>query len=88
MMSLENISKIAVVGAGTMGQGIAQISALAGYDVVLYDLSESALKKAETIIDSNLSKGIDRGKLSQVRRLKHWLGLLIPKMMSLLLQTL
>ena len=68
MMSLENISKIAVVGAGTMGQGIAQISALAGYDVVLYDLSESALKKAETIIDSNLSKGIDRGKLSQSQK--------------------
>lgn len=65
MMTLEDISKIAVVGAGTMGQGIAQISAMAGYEVVLYDLNSTALENASAIIDSNLSKGIDRGKLTQ-----------------------
>lgn len=65
-MTLEEISKIAVVGAGTMGQGIAQISAMAGYDVVLYDLNAKALENASRIIDSNLSKGIDRGKLTQL----------------------
>ena len=64
-MTLDDISKIAVVGAGTMGQGIAQISALAGYDVVLYDLNSEVLEKASSNIDSNLSKGIDRGKLTQ-----------------------
>lgn len=64
-MTLEDISRIAVVGAGTMGQGIAQISAMAGYEVVLYDLNSKALENASTIIDSNLSKGIDRGKLTK-----------------------
>ena len=64
-MTIKDISKIAVVGAGTMGQGIAQISAMAGYEVVLYDLNAEALEKASTIIDSNLSKGIARGKLTQ-----------------------
>lgn len=64
-MTVDDISKIAVVGAGTMGQGIAQISAMAGYEVVLYDLNSKALDNASTIISSNLSKGIERGKLTQ-----------------------
>ncbi|WP_421986791.1 3-hydroxyacyl-CoA dehydrogenase NAD-binding domain-containing protein [Roseivirga sp.] len=65
---LDEISSVAVVGAGTMGQGIAQISAFAGYNVVLYDLEESALQKAEQIIASNLSKGIERGKLTKEQK--------------------
>ncbi|MFY0593279.1 MAG: 3-hydroxybutyryl-CoA dehydrogenase [Roseivirga sp.] len=67
-MMLDEISSVAVVGAGTMGQGIAQISAFAGYNVVLYDLEESALQKAEQIIASNLSKGIERGKLTKEQK--------------------
>lgn len=67
-MGIENISKIAVVGAGTMGQGIAQISALAGYDVVLYDLNRKVLDKADIIIQRNLDKGIERGKLTLVQK--------------------
>ncbi|OEK02466.1 3-hydroxybutyryl-CoA dehydrogenase [Roseivirga sp. 4D4] len=63
-MKLEDISRIAVVGAGTMGQGIAQISGLAGYDVVLYDLNADVLKIAQNNISKNLDKGIDRGKLT------------------------
>ncbi len=64
-MKFEDISKIAVVGAGTMGQGIAQISGLAGYEVVLYDLNTGVLETAQKNISKNLDKGIDRGKLTQ-----------------------
>ncbi|WP_316931870.1 3-hydroxyacyl-CoA dehydrogenase NAD-binding domain-containing protein [Roseivirga seohaensis] len=64
MMQLEDIKKIGVVGAGTMGQGIAQISALAGYTVVLYDLQSSALDTAKNNIGKNLDKGIERGKVT------------------------
>ncbi|TCL00258.1 3-hydroxybutyryl-CoA dehydrogenase [Roseivirga ehrenbergii] len=64
MMQLEDIKKIGVVGAGTMGQGIAQISALAGYKVILYDLQSSALDTAKKNIGKNLDKGIERGKVT------------------------
>ncbi|WP_339606282.1 3-hydroxyacyl-CoA dehydrogenase NAD-binding domain-containing protein [uncultured Roseivirga sp.] len=64
MMQLQDIKKVGVVGAGTMGQGIAQISALAGYSVVLYDLQSSALDTAKKNIEKNLDKGIERGKVT------------------------
>ncbi|MBO3699720.1 3-hydroxyacyl-CoA dehydrogenase NAD-binding domain-containing protein [Roseivirga sp. E12] len=64
-MKIHEISKIAVIGAGTMGQGIAQICGLAGYEVLLYDLKQEALIKAESIISKNLDKGVDRGKLTK-----------------------
>tara|TARA_R110001592_G_C13011262_1_gene736752 strand:+ start:204 stop:1067 length:864 start_codon:yes stop_codon:yes gene_type:complete len=64
MMQLQEIKKVGVVGAGTMGQGIAQISALAGYGVVLYDLQSTALNKAKQNIEKNLEKGIERGKVT------------------------
>lgn len=67
-MKLEDISKIAVIGAGTMGQGIAQICALAGYEVVIYDLSEQTLVTAEANISTNLDKGIVRGKLTNAEK--------------------
>ncbi|WP_422355587.1 3-hydroxyacyl-CoA dehydrogenase NAD-binding domain-containing protein [Roseivirga pacifica] len=68
MMELENIKKIAVVGAGTMGQGIAQISAMAGYSVLLFDLNATALEKAVQKIEGNLSKGIERGKVTESQK--------------------
>ena len=68
-MKLEDISKIAVIGAGTMGQGIAQICAMAGYEVVIYDLSEQTLATAEANISTNLDKGIERGKVTQAEKI-------------------
>ncbi len=53
------------MGAGTMGQGIAQVAAMAGYQVVLYDINKDMLKKAQAAILSNLQKGIERGKVSE-----------------------
>ena len=68
MMRLAYINKVVVIGAGTMGQGIAQVSAMAGYSVLLYDLSEEALQKAIYKIEGNLDKGILRGKVSDSQK--------------------
>jgi 3-hydroxybutyryl-CoA dehydrogenase len=57
------ISTIAVLGAGTMGRGIAHVSAQAGYETYLYDTSAEALKKAEASIHRNLDKGVELKKL-------------------------
>lgn len=64
-MELDQISKVAVVGAGTMGQGIAQIAAMAGYEVSLYDLNQEVLNKGFLKIESNLDKGVERGKVTK-----------------------
>jgi 3-hydroxybutyryl-CoA dehydrogenase len=53
---------IAVIGAGTMGQGIAQVSALAGYDVILYDIDEAYVTQAMAQIEASIDKGVTRGK--------------------------
>ncbi|MEX2335694.1 MAG: 3-hydroxyacyl-CoA dehydrogenase NAD-binding domain-containing protein [Fulvivirga sp.] len=63
-ININNIKKVGVVGAGTMGQGIAQLTAMAGYKTILYDLERSALANAITIIERNLSKGIEKGKVT------------------------
>ncbi|MCA9935462.1 MAG: 3-hydroxybutyryl-CoA dehydrogenase [Ardenticatenaceae bacterium] len=54
---------IAVIGTGTMGRGIAQVSALGGYDVIVYDVFEQALANAVTLIEASIDKGVMRGKL-------------------------
>lgn len=61
-MSLKSIKKIAIAGAGTMGSGIAQLAAQADYKVVLFDIENEALQKAEKSIIKNIDKGIERGK--------------------------
>jgi len=53
---------IAVIGAGTMGRGIAQASALAGYNVVLYDVADEILDTAVSRIFASIDKGVARGK--------------------------
>jgi 3-hydroxybutyryl-CoA dehydrogenase len=59
------IQKIGVVGAGQMGNGIAHVMALAGYDVVLNDISQEALDKAVALIDKNMERQVSRGKVEQ-----------------------
>lgn len=63
--SLDQINVIGIVGAGTMGLGIAQISAMAGYKTILYDLDQSVLDKAQQSIEKNLNKGIEKGKVTE-----------------------
>ncbi len=57
------ISKIAVLGAGTMGRGISHVAAVAGYETTLYDVDPRALARAEEAIQRTLDQGVARGKL-------------------------
>ncbi len=56
------MKKVSVIGAGTMGAGIAQVSALAGYDVLLYDVSDEVLAQSLDGICASIDKGVARGK--------------------------
>ena len=58
------IQTVGVVGAGQMGNGIAHVFALAGYDVLLNDISQDSLDKAVTTIDRNIERQVSRGKVS------------------------
>ncbi|NDU92510.1 MAG: 3-hydroxybutyryl-CoA dehydrogenase [Ferrovum sp.] len=51
-----SIERVGVIGAGQMGNGIAHVCALAGYDVILEDLNAEALKRARTTIENNLNR--------------------------------
>jgi 3-hydroxybutyryl-CoA dehydrogenase len=61
----ETIETIAVIGAGTMGHGIAQVAAAAGFRVWLNDVDREALARAVSAIEANLAKGIQRAKLTE-----------------------
>jgi 3-hydroxybutyryl-CoA dehydrogenase len=65
MRKIEDIKRIAVIGAGTMGSGIAQLAAQAGYDTTLYDVLKEAAQKGFEIISQNLSGAIERKKISE-----------------------
>ena len=56
---------IAVIGAGTMGHGIAQVAAAAGFRVWLNDVDREALARGVSAIEANLAKGIQRAKLTE-----------------------
>ena len=56
---------IGVVGAGTMGNGIAQVAARAGYDVVMRDVSENFLQRGMQAIDKSLQRDVDKERLAQ-----------------------
>lgn len=54
-----------MVGAGTMGSGIAQVAALSQFDVVLYDVNDTILRQALERIKTDFKKGVEKGKLTQ-----------------------
>jgi 3-hydroxybutyryl-CoA dehydrogenase len=58
------IKTIAVIGAGTMGRGIAHASALGGYRTILEDILPAALRRAESEIRANLDKAVELGKVA------------------------
>ena len=60
---LNDIQTIAICGAGTMGLGIAQVAAQSGYQVILFDVNDDSLKKAEEQISKNLQGAVARNKL-------------------------
>ncbi|ATA61697.1 3-hydroxyacyl-CoA dehydrogenase [Geobacillus stearothermophilus] len=59
-----DVKTIMVVGAGQMGSGIAQVCAVAGYDVLLYDISEAQLDKGLATIDKLLGRQVEKGKMT------------------------
>ena len=71
-MSCETIPRIggpiAVLGAGTMGRGIAHAAALAGFETRLFDIEASALNQALDTVRANLEKGVDLGKVEPSAR--------------------
>lgn len=60
---MPEIQTITVLGAGTMGAGIAHVAALGGYAAHLYDVDEEQLRRAEQRIHKNLDKGVELGKV-------------------------
>jgi 3-hydroxybutyryl-CoA dehydrogenase len=62
------VHKIGVLGAGTMGHGIAQVAAGSGFSVAMFDVSAEALARGRQAIERNLNKGIQLGKISDQDR--------------------
>ncbi|MDR2318981.1 MAG: 3-hydroxybutyryl-CoA dehydrogenase [Pseudomonas sp.] len=58
-----SIEQIAVIGAGTMGNGIAQVCAVAGYQVLLVDVSDAALERGVATLSKNLERQVSKGTL-------------------------
>lgn len=59
------MKKVAVIGAGTMGNGIAHVCAMSNHEVALIDISETALTKAVTTIEKNLDRMVRKEKISE-----------------------
>jgi 3-hydroxybutyryl-CoA dehydrogenase len=57
--------KIGVIGAGTMGSGIAQVAAMQGFDVILSDVAGEMLTRAQVAIAQDLQRGVDKGKIAK-----------------------
>jgi 3-hydroxybutyryl-CoA dehydrogenase len=72
-----NIKKVGVIGAGQMGNGIAHVAALAGYDVLLNDVAEDRIKAALATIDGNLKRLVAKSALGDDAR-KAALGRIKP----------
>ena len=63
-----SIRKVGIIGAGQMGNGIAQVCAQAGYDVVLHDISEERIQAGLATINGNLAKLVQKGSLDETMR--------------------
>ena len=62
------IRKIGVIGAGQMGSGIAQVCAVAGYDVLLNDVNAERIKSGLATINGNLARQVANGKMTEAER--------------------
>jgi 3-hydroxybutyryl-CoA dehydrogenase len=60
--------KVFVIGAGTMGSGIVQVFAEAGYEVVMRDIKEEFVQRGLKNIDKNLSRALEKGKITEERK--------------------
>lgn len=60
-----DVKTVAIIGAGAMGNGVAQVSAVAGYNVILNDIAEASLEKALITINKSLSKMVSKDKITE-----------------------
>ena len=67
-MTIDSIKTVAVLGAGTMGNGIAHVFARAGYDVILRDVEERFLQRGMETIGKNLDREVKKGKLAEAEK--------------------
>ncbi len=65
---MNTIHTICVCGAGTMGSGIAQVAAQAGFNTIQFDVNEAMLQKSKTAIEKSLQLLVDKNKLTQVQQ--------------------
>ena len=63
-----NIKKVGVIGAGQMGNGIAHVCALAGYSVLLNDLSADRIKAGMATINGNMARQVSRQRITEEAR--------------------
>jgi len=68
IVSIDAIRTVAVLGAGTMGNGIAHVFARAGYDVILRDVEERFLQRGMETIGKNLDREVKKGKLGEAEK--------------------
>lgn len=75
-MKAREIQTVGIIGSGTMGQGIAQVCAMAGFNTLLFDVNEEILTKGLSTLQKNLEAGVEKGKISKthaeeaIRRIK------------------
>ena len=62
---MTDIAKVGVVGAGLMGHGIAQVSAEAGYDVILLDADGAALERGLDVVRGQVGRAVEKGRRTQ-----------------------
>ena len=67
-MADHGIGRVAVIGAGTMGHGIAQAAAMAGHDTVLCDVDAAQVERALARIEATMDKGVRLGKVAETAR--------------------
>lgn len=67
-MKFKDINTVAIIGAGTMGQGIAQVCAQAGYTALLFDVNADLLFKATESIRTNLIIAVEKGKINSAEQ--------------------
>src|SRR5215813_2352121 len=68
VMSIDAIKTVAVLGAGTMGNGIAHVFARAGYNVILRDVEQRYLDRAMETVGKNLDREVKKGKLTEAEK--------------------
>ena len=68
MAMAKPLQKIGVIGAGQMGNGIAHVAALAGYDILLHDVSAERVKSALATINGNMARQVAKGAIKEDAR--------------------